>query len=104
MRSASMMKLPLGVQRPPVTLSLVAFSTGMDSPVTIDSSTALAPFTYRAVDGNAFAGTDTQPVAALDLIEWRVSIPCHPTRSKCACCGAKFNSARIAPLVLCLGA
>jgi hypothetical protein len=37
------LKLPVLFRVPPITSSPTCFSTGMDSPVIIDSSTALAP-------------------------------------------------------------
>ena len=42
-RSARMTRLPVPLTVPPVTLSPGCFSTGIGSPVTIDSSTALRP-------------------------------------------------------------
>ena len=41
--SARMTKLPVPLSVPPITLAPGSFSTGIDSPVTIDSSTATAP-------------------------------------------------------------
>src|SRR5213593_3281027 len=45
MRSARMTKLPVVLTVPPVTRLSGTFSTGIGSPVTIDSSTALRPST-----------------------------------------------------------
>ena len=41
--SARMTRLPVPLMVPPMTLASCSFSTGIDSPVTIDSSTALRP-------------------------------------------------------------
>ena len=46
-----------------MTLSPAFLVTGMDSPVTMDSSTELRPFEELAVHRNLFAWTDAQAVA-----------------------------------------
>ena len=48
---------------PPITASPACFSTGIGSPVSIDSSTVLAPSVSFAVDGDFFAGSHAQRVA-----------------------------------------
>ena len=62
--------MPLTVA--PVTLSPASFSTGIGSPVTIDSSTALRPSIDHAVDRHLLARPDAQQVADLDLLERHV--------------------------------
>ncbi len=55
-RSAPMTNVPWPLTVPPVTRSPGAFPTGMDSPVTIDSSTALLPSSTRPSTGTFSPG------------------------------------------------
>ena len=52
-----------------MTVSPVVFVTGIDSPVTSDSSSEERPSSTIAVDRDLLAGADPQPVADLDLVE-----------------------------------
>ena len=54
---------------PPMTLAPTSLVTGINSPVTMDSSTALRPSTTDAVDRHLFAGADPQAVADLHRVE-----------------------------------
>ena len=67
--SARMTRAPVPLTVPPITRSPACFATGIDSPVTIDSSTTLPPSSTVAVDRHAVPGTDAQAVAGLDLVE-----------------------------------
>ena len=58
-----MTKLPVPLTVPPVTLLPFVFSTGIGSPVIIDSSTRGRAFEHDAVDRNFFAGPHAQAVA-----------------------------------------
>ena len=69
-----MTKPPDWFMVPPITLSPTLLVTGMDSPVTIDSSIALRPSTDLAVDGHALAGPHAQAVADDDLIEAHILV------------------------------
>ena len=62
-RSARITKLPVPLTVPPVTRSPGVFSTGIGSPVTIDSSTALRALEHDAVDRHLLAGPHAQPIA-----------------------------------------
>ena len=68
-RSARISSQPVPFTVAPITLSPECFSTGIDSPVTIDSSTELRPSSDGAVDRNLFARPYAQLVADLHLIE-----------------------------------
>ena len=65
-----MVPVPLTV--PPVTAARGLFSTGIGSPVTIDSSTARRAFDDDAVDRNALAGPDAEAIADLHVLERNV--------------------------------
>ncbi len=69
MRSARNTKEPLVLIVAPMALSPTRFSTGSDSPVSIDSSTADAPVDEHAVDRYAVAGPDADEVADDDLVD-----------------------------------
>ena len=71
-RSARITSAPVPLTVAPMTRSPGFFSTGIGSPVTIDSSTALAPSIDDAVDRHLLAGPDAQPVADLHLVERHV--------------------------------
>ena len=86
--------MPLTVA--PMTLSPGAFSTGIGSPVIIDSSTELWPSTHDAVDRHLLARPDAQQVADLDIgpAEHPLRVPSALTRR--AVLGARPSSARMA--------
>ncbi len=54
--SAVMTSAPVPLMVPPMTLAPAAFSTGIDSPVTIDSSTVLVPSVTEPSTGTASPG------------------------------------------------
>ena len=60
--SARMINAPVPFTVPPMTLSPVCFSTGIDSPVTIDFIDGAAAFQHRAVNRHAVARSHPQPV------------------------------------------
>ena len=64
-----MTKRPSPLIVPPVTRSPGCFSTGIGSPVSIDSSTERAALDDHAVDRHLLARPHAQEVAALDLVE-----------------------------------
>ena len=66
-RSARITNEPLPLTRAAGDRLPTRFSTGMGSPVSIDSSTALAPSMHHPVGGHALARAHPQPVAGLDL-------------------------------------
>ena len=68
-RSAFITRLPVPLIVPPTTLSPAVFSTGMGSPLTIDSSTELRPSSHQAIDGYFFAWADAQKVTNGNLAE-----------------------------------
>ena len=76
-----------------------SFSTGIDSPVTIDSSTALAALDHHAVHRHAVAGADAQAIADMHLLERRPPRHCHRRGYVARVFGARFSSARMAPPV-----
>ena len=68
-RSARMTRPPVPLTVPPMTRSPGPFSTGIGSPVIIDSSTALGALEHDAVDRDLLARPDPQPIARDDLVE-----------------------------------
>ena len=74
LRRAKVM-LPFLLMLAPITWSPTAFSTGMLSPVIMDSSTALCPLANFAVDGDLLAGPDQDDVAGLDLVDRDLDLP-----------------------------
>jgi len=60
-----MTSAPVPFTVPPINRSPGCLATGMDSPVTMASSTALWPFQHRAVHRDAVAGTHAKPVAGM---------------------------------------
>ena len=64
-----MTRAPVPLTVPPITRSPGCLATGIDSPVTIDSSTALRALEDDAVDRHGVAGPDAQPVARMDPVE-----------------------------------
>ena len=95
-RSARITKPPVPLTVPPMTRSPGAFSTGIGSPVTIDSSTALRALEHDAVDRHLLAGPDAQAVAGLHLVERHVLLACRPGAARRAVFGARPSSARMA--------
>ena len=79
---------------PPMTRSPAVLATGIDSPVSIDSSTALAPDDDLAVDGNALAGLHEHDIAAAHVADGHFRS--RPSRTTRAVCGCSFISARSA--------
>ncbi len=67
-----MMNEPVALRVAPITLLSGDFSTGMDSPVIMDSSIEAAAFEDDAIDGNFFTGADAEVVAGLHLFERNV--------------------------------
>ena len=86
--------MPLSVA--PVTGSPASFSTGIGSPVSIDSSTDERPSTHHAVHRHLLARPHPQPVADRDLLERRPPPRARPARSTRAVLAARPSSARIA--------
>ncbi len=68
-RVASKRMAPILLSVAPITSSPGAFSTGSDSPVIIDSSTAVPPFDDHAVDRDLLARPDQDDIAPLHLID-----------------------------------
>ena len=68
-RSARITRLPLPFVVPADNAASASLRTGSGSPVSIDSSTWLAPSTTRAVDRNLLAGPHTQSVVDLHVLE-----------------------------------
>ena len=64
-----MTKAPVPLTVPPITRSPGRFVTGIDSPVTIDSSTALCPSSTTPSTGTASPGPHAQPITRMDAIE-----------------------------------
>ena len=58
----------------PMTVSPTFFSTGIDSPVSIDSSTAEEPSMQHAVDRDLLAGAHDDDVADDDLLDRDVDL------------------------------
>ena len=71
-RSAFRTNAPVPFTVPPVARLPGAFSTGMGSPVIIDSSTKLDPSDHHAVHRNAFARPHSQQVAGMHVVERHV--------------------------------
>ncbi len=69
-----MIRAPVPFRVPPMTAAPAVFSTGIGSPVTIDSSTALRPSITDAVDRDALAGAHAQAVADAHLGERHVAL------------------------------
>ena len=95
-RSARMTKLPVPLTVPPVTRSPGRFSTGIGSPVTIDSSTDAAALDDHAVDRHLLARPDAQPVARLHAARAARPPRVPSSRSRRAVFGASPSSARMA--------
>ena len=67
--SARMTSEPVWFIVPPMTVSPAVLVTGIDSPVTSDSSSDGAAVLDRPVDRDRLAGADPEPVADLDQVE-----------------------------------
>ena len=83
---------------PPITWAPGAFSTGSDSPVTIDSSTALAPSSTVPSTGTRSPGRTRSRSPACTRSSVTSSSP-PSARSRRAVFGARSSSARMAPPV-----
>ena len=64
--------MPLTV--PPVTRAPAVFSTGIDSPVSMDSSTELAPSVTKPSTGNFLAGTNSKAVSDVNFCQRDVAL------------------------------
>ena len=71
-RSACMTNVPVPFTVPPVTFAPATFSTGIGSPVTIDSSTVVAPSSTTPSTGHPLAGAHAQSIANSDALERNV--------------------------------
>ena len=89
---------------PPITLAPTSLVTGIDSPVTIDSSTALRPSSDVAVDRHLLARAHAQAVADLHGVELDLLARVPSGLIRRAVFGARSSSARMAPLVGLAGA
>ena len=92
-----MTRPPLWLTVPPITLSPAAFDTGIDLPVTIDSSTDERPSVTTPSTGIFSPGRTRKQIADGDGSSATSSSPCAVTRR--AVFGARPSSARIAPEV-----
>ncbi len=97
-RSARITKPPVPFTVPPVTRAPSVFSTGSDSPVTIDSSTALAPSSTTPSTGIASPGR-TRSRSPGTIASSGTSSSVVPSPRRRAVFGARPSSARIALLV-----
>ena len=82
-RSARNSSVPVPLMVPPVTRSPGAFSTGIGSPVTIDSSTALCPSTTTPSTGTFSPGRTRRTSPTLDVGDRHVhfvAVADHPRR------------------------
>ena len=97
-RSARIRKLPVVFNVPPVTTSPTPFSTGIGSPVIMDSSTAAPPSIKTPSTGIFPPGLtrSTAPAATADSGTSRSS----PSSTMRAVCGARSRSERMALPVL----
>ena len=91
-------KLPRLLIVPPITRLPTSFSTGRDSPVTIDSSTELLPSTTSPSTGTRSPGR-TRKRSPGTTWSTGMSSSLPPSPSRRAVLGAKSRSARIAPPV-----
>ena len=96
-RSARMTKLPDWLRVAPVTLSSGPFSTGIGSPVSIDSSTVLRPSSTSPSTGILSPGRTRRRSPTCTCSSGTSSSPSSRTRR--AVFGARPSSALIAPLV-----
>ena len=96
-RSAVMTKLPVALTVPPMTRLPGAFSTGIDSPVSIDSSTALVPSTTVPSTGTFSPGRTRRRSPGRTASSGTSSS--RPWASRRAVRGARPSRARRAPPV-----
>ena len=96
---ASMTRAPDWLMLPPTTLAPASFVTGIDSPVTRDSSTELRPSTTAPSTGTFSPGrTRRRSPTAMSSSRTSSSVPLALSRR--AVFGARSRSARNAPPVL----
>ena len=96
--SARITSAPLWFIVPPITVSATVFVTGMDSPVTIDSSSAERPSSTTPSTGTFSPGrTRSRSPTAIRSSETSSSLPSSAMRR--AVLGARLSSALIAPEV-----
>jgi hypothetical protein len=96
--SARITSAPVPFTVPPMTRSPAPFSTGMDSPVTMDSSTALRPSSTAPSTGTPSPGrTRNRSPTCTSASVISSSSPFSLRRR--AVLGARFSSARMAPPV-----
>ena len=96
---ASITSAPLWFMVPPMTFAPISLVTGIDSPVTIDSSTALRPSKTEPSTGTFSPGRTRRRSPTWTLSSCTSSsVPSGLMRR--AVLGARSSSARIAPLVL----
>ncbi len=93
---ASKRKEPVVFIVPPITAMPVVFSTGIDSPVTMDSSTALAPAVMRPSTGMRSPGrTITTSPARTSAIGMSCSSSDRTTRAVRGCSRTSARRARV---------
>ncbi len=97
--SAVITSAPERLMVPPISVSPSLLPTGMDSPVTIDSSSDERPSTTDAVHRHLLAGAHAQPVADDDGVERDLLFRCRLPLTRRAVLGARSSSARMAPEV-----
>ena len=97
-RSAVMVKLPVPLMVPPVTRSPVVFSTGMGSPLTMDSSMELRPSSTEPSTG-IFSPGRTRSMSPALIFASGTSLSWPHFESRRAVFGANPSSAFSAPLV-----
>ena len=96
--SARMTKLPLPLSVPPITRSPTALATGIDSPVTIDSSTGERPSSTTPSTG-IFSPGRTRRRSPATTASSGTSSSLPSARTRRALAGARFIRARMAPEV-----
>ena len=96
--SAVITKLPDWLSVPPMTLSPSDFVSGIDSPVTIDSSIALRPSMIVPSTGTLSPGR-TRKVSPAFTSSRSTSVSTPSAETRRAFFGDRSRSARIAPLV-----
>ena len=73
-RVARITMVPVPFTVPPVTGTPATFSTGMGSPVTIDSSTLVAAIEDDAVDRDALTGPHAHPIADTNIAKRHIAL------------------------------
>ena len=97
--SARMTSAPVPLTVPPISRSPGCFATGMDSPVTIDSSTALRPSSTAPSTGTPSPGRTRSRSPTLHLGERDLLVARRRPVRRRAVFGARLSSARMAPPV-----